>query len=802
MKSGNLRVRLTFRLKQDIGMGKEVTEQQKTPDLKPADVNSEPSIAPGDGDEVLAGNGDVLTANSADTRPVNGHEPIRMDIGEDPLPDGWEVSEGRMDSPSIYLNREMTWLNFNRRVLHEAQDRRHPLLERLRFVAITSSNTDEFFMKRIGGFKQLVGAGVRSISIDGRSPEEQIRWAYREVRRLENDKSEIYSNLHRLLHRRGIHILEYEDLTEEEVLSLREHFTENIFPLIFPQGVGPAHPFPFISNLSLNLLVTIKHRAHGEHSLARVKVPVGPDVPRFVRIGESYRFVKAEDVVANNLDLLFPGVHIEKTELFRVTRNSNTEKDEEQADDLLELIEKEVRDRAFAPIVRLQVQMDTDPAHLEMLLTSLKLDISDVFEIDGIVGKHDLMELTELNIPDLKYPSYRPIEHPRLRGVKQMFHALRREGDILLVHPYDSFTNSVERLLREAAADPQVRAIRMTLYRTSSDSKVVQYLKDAARNGKQVAVVIELKARFDEQANIAKANELEEVGIHVTYGVVGFKTHAKLIHIVRKDYNGFRTYTHVSTGNYHAGTARLYTDFALLTCDREIGRDVTEIFNFLNTGYSPARKYQKLLMAPSTMKKTFLGFIEREIEHQTATQNGLIRWKLNALEDKDIVLALYKASRAGVKIDLCVRDSCRLRPGVQGLSETIHIRSIVGRFLEHSRVYHFGNNGQDELFIGSADAMRRNLEHRVEVLCPVQDELLKRELLALLSHAFKDKFRHWVMQSDGTYCRPAQHKGKSLVSSQEFLLKIAKRREQEGEKLKKIASKGKSRRETWAGHLR
>ncbi|GBE30679.1 polyphosphate kinase [bacterium BMS3Bbin04] len=729
-------------------------------------------------------------------------DPILIDIGADPLPDGWEFADSQLDAPGMYLNREMTWLNFNRRVLHEAEESANPLLERLKYVAICSSNTDEFFMKRIGGLKQLIGAGVRSFSIDGRSPEEQLRWAYEEIMRLENDKSEIFENLRRLLKPRGIDILDYQDLTGEEAENLRNHFVENIFPLVFPQGVDPAHPFPFISNLSLNLLVTIKHLSHGESSLARVKVPVGLDVPRFIKIGDSLRFVKAEDVIAHNLDLLFPGVEIENIDLFRVTRNSNTEKNEEQADDLLELIEKEVRDRAFAPIVRLQVEADMDPLHLEMLLSALKLDESDVFMIDGMVGKNDLMELASLNLPDLKYPAHRPIEHPRLHGVKHIFHALRREGDILLVHPYESFTSSVERLLREAAEEPKVRAIRMTLYRTSSESRVVEYLKAAVANGKQVAVVIELKARFDEQANIAWANQLEKVGIHVTYGVLGFKTHTKLIQIVRKDYNGFRTYTHVSTGNYHADNALQYTDLGLMTCDREIGRDVTEIFNFLNTGYSPSRKYQKLLMAPSTLKRGLLSKIEREIEHQQKNHNGLIRMKLNALEDKDIVRALYQASHAGVKIELCVRDSCRLRPGVPGLSDSIQVRSIVGRFLEHSRVFHFHNGGEDELYIGSADAMRRNLEHRVEVLCPVDDGLLQKELIAILDHCFSNKYNHWEMQSDGTYCRPMHYKGHSLENGQEFLMKIAGRRERESEKLKKITSKGKSRRETWAGHIR
>lgn len=780
-------------------------KKQKT--AKPTPVDEAPAAV----DETLSGNAapqaEAAEVPAAETQEngkrTNGnHQPIHVDIGADPLPDEWVMSDELLDSPALFLNRELTWLNFNRRVLQEAEERRNPLLERLKFISITSGNTDEFFMKRIGGLKQLIGAGVREFSIDGRSPEEQIRWAHEEVRRIEQDKAEIYANLHRQLHRRGIHILDYDELTDEEVDSLRQHFIDNIFPLIFPQGVGPAHPFPFISNLSLNLLVTIKHRAHGEDSLARVKVPVGPDVPRFVQVGTTLRFVKAEDVVAHNLDLLFPGVHIVNSEIFRVTRNSNTEKDEEQADDLLELIEKEVRDRAFAPIVRLQVETDIDPMHLEMLLTSLDLDESDVFHIDGIVGKRDLMELAQLNLPDLKFKSHRPIEHPRLRNEKHIFHAIRREGDILLVHPYESFTNTVERLLREAAYEPKVRAIRMTLYRTSSESKVVDYLKAAAANGKQVAVVVELKARFDERANIAFAAELEEVGIHVTYGVVGFKTHAKMIQIVRKDYNGFRSYTHVGTGNYHAGTARQYTDFGLLTCDRDIGRDVTEVFNFLTTGYSPSRKYQKVLMAPSTMKKSLLSNIDREIRHQQEHGTGLIRMKLNALEDKDIVKALYAASRAGVKIDLCIRDTCRLRPGVKGLSETIHVRSIVGQFLEHNRLYHFHNNGEDELYLGSADLMRRNLEHRVEVLCPVQDELLRKELMSLLSLVFNDKFMRWEMQPDGTYCHPAQNKGRTPGSLQEFMLKIAIRRERESEQLKKLTSKGKSRRETWSGHIR
>lgn len=727
---------------------------------------------------------------------------VAVDLGADPLPGGPEWKSDNLDAPVLYLNRELTWLNFNRRVLYEAQDRRNPLLERIKFIAIASSNTDEFFMKRIGGLKQLVGAGVRDRSLDGRTPGEQIRWAYREIKRLEADKSQICENLTRLLRRRGVHLLEYDELSESEREHLRRRFIDSIFPLIIPQGVGPAHPFPFISNLSLNLLVTIQHRSHGEHSLARVKVPVGPDVPRFVRADEDHRYVRAEDIVADNLDLFFPGVRIVNVERFRITRNANTEKDEDQADDLLELIESEVRERRFAPIVRLQVEASMNPAHRELICSELDLDEEDVFEIDGMVGKSDLHELANLNLPDLKYSPHHPIEPPRLRNAGHMFHELRREGDILVVHPYESFTNSVERFLREASEEPKVRAIKMTLYRTSEDTKVIDYLRRAAHNGKQVAVVVELKARFDERANIAWANRLEEMGIHVTYGVVGFKTHAKLIQVVRKDYDGYRTYSHIGTGNYHAGTARQYVDYGLLTADRGIGRDVTEIFNFLTTGYSPTRKYQRILMAPSTMKTTLLRMIEREAKLHADEGGGLIRMKLNALEDRDIVRALYAASRAGVTIDLGVRDTCRLRPGVRGLSETIRVRSVIGRFLEHGRLFYFRNGGDAQVFIGSADAMRRNLEHRVEVITPVLDELLKKEVIALLSIYFNDRYLHWQMQPDGSYLRPLSHRGRAPASGQEFLLKIAERRRREGEKPKKIASKGRSRRETWSGHIR
>ncbi|MBD3167258.1 polyphosphate kinase 1 [bacterium] len=726
---------------------------------------------------------------------------VHITIGADPI-EYDPAGKTDLNDPRVLLNREHTWLNFNRRVLYEAENPRNPLLERIKFLSIVSSNTDEFFMKRIGGLKQLIQANVMKPSVDGLPPREQIDRAYTMIRKIEEDKSAIYTRLAADLERRGVMILEYKDLRSEEVDMLREEFTHNIFPLIIPQGVGPAHPFPFISNLSLNLLVTIQHRDHGELSLARVKVPVGSDVPRLIRLYEGDRFIRVEDVILNNLDVLFPGVNIVDTELFRVTRNANTEKDEETADDLLELIESEIRDRRFAPIVRLQVEKDIDPTHLRMLVRELELTEEDIFSIDAMVGKRDLMELTQLDLPTLKYKPHYPIDPPRLKESKNLFDTLYSEGPILLYHPYESFSNSVERFLRESARDPNVRAIKMTLYRTSSKSKVIQYLTEAAQNGKQVAVVIELKARFDEAANIQWASRLEEVGVHVTYGVVGYKTHAKMIMAIRKEFDGFRIYAHVGTGNYHGITARLYTDLGMLTCDEAVAHDLTELFNFLTSGYTPTRRYKKLLMAPSNMKAQLLAKIDREIRHHEKGEPACIRMKMNALEDADITRALYRASQAGVKSELSVRDTCRLRPGVEGLSDNIRVVSIIGRFLEHARIYSFHNAGDPEIFIGSADAMRRNLEHRVEILTPVEDETLKKEVIKILDVDMNPRYSHWVMQPDGSYVRVTHRGNRATMHGQNVLMNIASKRAREADKPRKVLSKGKSEKEHWAGHDR
>jgi len=679
-------------------------------------------------------------------------------------------------APELFLNRELTWLQFNRRVLAQAQDARNPLLERLKFLAITASNLDEFFMKRIGGLKQQVAAGVHELTVDGRTPHQQIAECYADVRDFQSRQRKVIDELLAALVPHGIAVAGYEELSADEQSGVREYYYGNIFPLVTPLAIDPAHPFPFVSNLSLNLLVTIRDPHDSEPSMARVKVPVGSGIPRFIRVGVANRFVRLEDVMAHNLDLLFPGIRVSSCELFRVTRNANTERDEEEADDLLALIETELRDRRFAPIVRLEVPHGMDPLHRGMLAAELGLDENaDVFEADGMLQIRDLMELAALDVPALHDPPHHPIDQPRLQAEAQrsIFHILRDTGSILLAHPYESFSTSVERFLREASVDPKVRAIKMTLYRTSHDAKIIGYLCDAARNGKQVAVVVELKARFDEAANIQFANRLEDFGIHVTYGVVGYKTHSKVILVIRQDYNGIRRYAHIGTGNYHPGTARLYADFGLLTSDDAIGHDLTELFNYLTSGYRPKRDYTKILPAPAILKNALLDRIDREIRVSSPAAPGLIQMKMNALEDVDITRALYRAARAGVKIDLIVRDTCRLRPGIPGLSESVRVVSIIGRFLEHGRVYYFRNGGAEEYFIGSADCMTRNLESRVEVVAPVEDPLLRRELRVVLDAQLKPNRCQWEMQSDGTYVNRGT--GDSAPSCQQYLIDFAEK---------------------------
>jgi len=698
-----------------------------------------------------------------------------------------------LDSPDLYLNRELTWLAFNQRVLSEAEDARNPLLERVKFLAIVGSNLDEFFMKRIGGLKQQVGAGVHERTVDGRTPREQIAESLAVVSEMEARSRRVFDDLRKELGERGIRLARVADLSELERAALRREFIQNVYPLLTPQAMDPAHPFPFVSNLSINLLVTVRYSGDETPSLARVKLPVGLGIPRFVQVGSERVFVTLENLIAENLDQIFPGMEIESCELFRVIRNANTDRDEESAEDLLSMIQSELRERKFAPIVRMEIAPGMQPIHRGMLAAELGLDeTADVVEVEGLLGVRDLMELAHLDIPELHDPPHHPTDTPELEVGRNIFHCIRDLGSILVLHPYESFSTSVERFLEEASEDPKVRAIRMTLYRTSEDTLVIDHLINAARNGKQVAVVVELKARFDEQANIRWASRLEEVGIHVTYGVVGLKTHCKVILVLRQDYNGLRRYAHLGTGNYHAGTARIYSDLGLFTCDPQIGEDLTELFNYLTTGYKPNRRFQKLLPAPRRLKAAWLEKIQREIDVAERGGSARIQMKMNAIEDVDVTRALYRASMAGVKVDLIVRDTCRLRVGVPGVSDNIRVISIVGRFLEHTRILYFENDGRPEYYVGSADCMKRNLESRVEVMFPVERPELQSTLRRILDIQLGDPRSAWEMQPDGSYVQRSG--GADAKGSQQQMVDFAEARSREATRLRKRKPKGIARR--------
>lgn len=706
---------------------------------------------------------------------VQGRTPAAPGIGE--------VTPTDLNAPELYLNRELTYLNFCWRVLAEAEDSQVPILERLKFIAIVSSNIDEFFQKRIGGLKQQVGAQIHMLTPDGRTPQQQIDDCLEIITGFERKKVNLLERVLTEMRALGVWVAPYKELDPKEQAWVREHYLRNIFPLVTPQAMDPAHPFPFVSNLSLNLLVSLRYENDVEGLLARVKVPVGGGTSRFLRVGASRTFVDLCEVIANNLDLLFPGMEVETTSMFRVTRNAITERDEEEAEDLLELIEAELRERKFAPVVRLQVDINMQPILRGRLAAELGLDEqADVFEAQGMLGMRDLMEIATLDIPELRDPPHAPVQPVDFLTDGSIFHAIRDQKHMLVHHPYESFQLSVERFLREASEDPKVRAIKMTLYRTSKDSEVIKHLVRAARNGKQVAVVLELKARFDEEANIKWATRMERAGIHVTYGVVGLKTHTKITLVVRNDFDGLRRYAHAATGNYHAGTARLYTDIGMFTCDDAIGRDLTELFNYLTTGYKPRRKYHKLLVAPKMLKQALLEKIEREIAMQGGGGRGHIQWKLNALEDVDITRALYRASQRGVTVDLIVRDTCRLRPGIGGVSSTVRVISVIGRFLEHARIYYFHNGGRPEYYIGSADAMQRNLEKRVEVLIPIDDPRLQGELRHILDTQLSDQRGAWDMQFDGSYVKRSNVGGKH---SQLQLIERTERRLKEATRLRR-----------------
>ncbi len=660
-----------------------------------------------------------------------------------------------LGSHRLLFNRELSWLDFNWRVLHQARDERVPLLERVRFVSIVASNLDEFFRKRMGGLKRQLAAGVQRRSPDGRTPGEQLRMAREAVLEMNRALSEVWeSDLKpKLADVAGVRILNHEDCTAAQQTWLREHFLTNIFPVLTPLAVDPGHPFPFISNLSLSLAVTLKHPGRKTEHFARIKVPTAQG--RWIGLPDGSGWIPVEQVIAENASELFRGMKVVGVHAFRITRNADLKRDEEIADDLIEMISDELQERRFAPIVRLEVQPGTPKDVRDLLARELSLRSDDVYEMDGDLDLVSVTQIADMDIPHLKHEPWDPVTPRRLlhegevKDRLNMFEILRR-GDVMVHHPYESFATTVLRFIEEAAADPDVLAIKQTLYRTSDESPVVKALLKAADAGKQVAVLVEVKARFDEQNNIEWGQKLEQHGVHVTYGLVGLKTHCKTTLVVRREANGLRTYCHIGTGNYHPSTAKLYTDLGILTRSRQTGEDLVNLFHYL-TGYAPEQHYKKLIVAPRDMRGHFVECIREEVANQKAHGNGRILAKMNALDDLIIIDELYKASQAGVQIDLIVRGHCRLRPGIPGFSDNIRVISIIGRFLEHSRIYSFGNNGNPRYFIGSADWQRRNLDDRVEVILEIRKKALRARLQRILDFSLEDKASAWELDSEGIY---------------------------------------------------
>ena len=658
----------------------------------------------------------------------------------------------RRDQRHPIQNRELSWLEFNNRVLHEARDGRNPLLERVKFLTIFASNLDEFFQVRVSGLRRQHLAGLATHSTDGMSPGEQLLMIRARVLELVADHSAIFAGIRAELAGEGIEILEYDTVPEHHA-ALRTHFHNEIFPVLTPLAVDPGHPFPYISTLSLSIAVGLRDPYTGERRFARVKIP--PILPRLIELVPG-RFVLADQVIEANLDELFRGMEIVETHLFRVTRDADIEIEEDEADDLLLAMEEEVRRRRFGEAVRLEVERSMPEETRQILRKGVGVREEDVYEVAGMLDLTALWQLVGLDRPDLKDPPYTPVIPPRLvpadPDVPPDVFAVVRAGDILVHHPYESFTASVERFIAQAADDPEVLTIKQTLYRTSGDSPIIQALIRAAERGKQVVVLVEIKARFDEEANITWARKLERSGAHVVYGLVGLKTHSKVALVVRREAGGLRRYVHVGTGNYNSRTARLYVDLGIISCREELGADVTDLFNVI-TGLSRQTSFRRLLVAPTSLRSRFLELVEREAVLARAGNPARIVLKVNSLVDTAVVEALYGASQAGVEIDCIVRGSCTLLPGIPGVSERIRVRSIVGEFLEHSRIWMFENGGRREWFIGSADLMERNLDRRVEVVTPVDDHEAQARLARIIDVMLADERRSWQLQPDARWVR-------------------------------------------------
>ena len=661
--------------------------------------------------------------------------------------------------PGLYINRELSWLEFNARVLCEAFDERNPLLERLKFLSIFSTNLDEFYMVRVAGLRRQIAAGMTAPAPDGMTAQEQLTSIKERVAVLVAQQRDcLHHDLLPALAKHGVKLVKMDELSSDEFQKIDEFFEAQVFPVLTPLAVDPSHPFPYISNLSLSLAVQLKNPETGAEEFARVKVP--RSLPRWVPTGVEHRFVPLEQLVAANLSALFPGMDIANSNVFRVTRYSDLElTHSEEPEDLMALIEEQVFRRRFAEVVRVEIESGTPESLQELLIEELKEDQDedipslpdmDVVEIGPLLAIGDLMQLALLEIPELRDPPLMPAVPRELRDQSRSIFDMIKEKDILVHHPFDSFAASVEHFVTSAALDENVLAIKMTLYRTTGDTAIVRALTEAAERGKQVVVIIELQARFDEANNITFARTLESFGVHVAYGLGGLKTHTKTTLVVRREGEGIKRYAHIGSGNYNSKTARIYTDIGLFTCSPSIGADLSDLFNAL-TGFSRQRLYRKLIVAPGDMRQRFLEMVNREKDHAESGKGGRIIAKMNALVDTEMIEALYSASQAGVEIDLVIRGICCLRPGIPGVSDRIRVISIVGRFLEHSRVYFFDNAGEGEYYFGSADWMPRNFDRRVEAVAPLDDPNLHPRFKSLLDTLLSDNRQAWELKPDGSY---------------------------------------------------
>jgi polyphosphate kinase len=688
-------------------------------------------------------------------------------VGGEALAPEYDSAIASLDDPTLYFNRELSWVDFNQRVLELAEDPTVPLLERVRFCGIYASNLDEFYMVRVAGLFDQLDAGIDARSPDGLAPGAQIDRLQARVLELDERLHACFGGVIRpQLEEHGIRLLSLKTADEAERREIDERFEQQVFPALTPLVIGMGRPFPYISNLSLSLGVLLRDPESGTEIIARVKVPKEL-LGRFLPIGDDGRtFVPLEEVIAANLPALFPGTDVVDYGYFRVTRDADFTVSDE-ADDLLQAVQDELRRRRFGEVVRLEIASGMNPALREQLISALRLEDREVYDVDGLIDLGDVGGIADVpGLPELRYTPWAPVTQPRLQGEDDhpvdMFAAIRR-ADVLVHHPYESFATSVERFVEQAVSDPDVIAIKHTVYRTSDDSPLVPSLIRASERGKQAVCMVELKARFDEEANIHWAKSLEEAGVHVVYGIPGLKTHVKAILVVRREGDKVREYVHVGTGNYHPKTARLYTDFGLFTADPDIGADVAEMFNFL-TGYGRPADYRKVLVSPTTMRGSFVEEIEKTVAAHEAGEEARIALKMNSLVDAGCIRALYEASQAGVRVDLNVRGICCLRPGVEGVSENIRVVSVVGRFLEHSRVYTFRRGSETRVLMGSADMMPRNLDSRVELVVPVEDPELRGEMIDVLERCFADQTNSWELGDDGTWTRnrPADEGARSV----------------------------------------